>query len=176
MGILHVQLLDWVAISFSRGSSQPRDWTYISCIDHTHTRIHSPPNSPPGCHIALSRVSCVVQKDLGGYHFKNRSVYMSISNSLTIPSPLATTSSFFKRQTFIWNWDLPLTSWVNLGELLSLEEGDRVWDGWMASPTQWTWIWAISGRWCRTERPGALQSMGVTKSQKWLSDWTTKQL
>ena len=28
------------------------------------------------------------------------------------------------------------------------------WDGWMASPSQWTWIWANSGRWWRTEEPG----------------------
>ena len=37
---------------------------------------------------------------------------------------------------------------------------DRRWDGWMASLTQWTWVWASSGRWWRTGRPGVLQSMG----------------
>ena len=26
------------------------------------------------------------------------------------------------------------------------EGGDREWDGWMASPTQWTWVWANSGK------------------------------
>ena len=31
-GILQVRILEWVAISFSRGSSQPRDWTSVSCI------------------------------------------------------------------------------------------------------------------------------------------------
>ena len=31
-GILQVQILEWVAIPFSRGSSQARDWTHISCI------------------------------------------------------------------------------------------------------------------------------------------------
>ena len=41
------------------------------------------------------------------------------------------------------------------------EEGDdRRWDGWMASPTQWTWVWASSGSWWRTGKPGILQSMG----------------
>ena len=40
-------------------------------------------------------------------------------------------------------------------------EGDnRGWDGWMASPTQWTWIWANSGSWWWTGRPGVLWSMG----------------
>ena len=31
-GILQARILEWVAISFSRGSSQPRDWTPVSCI------------------------------------------------------------------------------------------------------------------------------------------------
>ena len=41
-----------------------------------------------------------------------------------------------------------------------IEGSDRGWDGWMASMTQWTWVWANSGRWWRTGRPGVLQSMG----------------
>ena len=32
-GILQARILEWVAISFSRGSSWPRDWTFISCIE-----------------------------------------------------------------------------------------------------------------------------------------------
>ena len=40
------------------------------------------------------------------------------------------------------------------------EEGIRGWDGWMASPMQWTWTWANSRRWWGTERSGVLQSMG----------------
>ena len=41
-------------------------------------------------------------------------------------------------------------------------EGDnRGWDGCMASLTQWTWIWANSGRWWRTGKPDVLQSMGL---------------
>ena len=31
-GIFQARVLEWVAISFSRGSSQPRDWTQVSCI------------------------------------------------------------------------------------------------------------------------------------------------
>ena len=50
-------------------------------------------------------------------------------------------------------------------------EGDnRRWDGWMASPTQWTWVWVNSGSWWWTGRPSVLQSMG---SQSWTqpSNW-----
>ena len=31
-GIFQARILEWVAISFSRGSSQLRDWTLVSCI------------------------------------------------------------------------------------------------------------------------------------------------
>ena len=40
------------------------------------------------------------------------------------------------------------------------EGDDRGWDGWMASPTQWTWVWVNSRSWQWTGRPGVLQSMG----------------
>jgi len=40
------------------------------------------------------------------------------------------------------------------------EGDDRGWDGRMASPTQWTWVWVSSGSWWWTGRPGVLQSMG----------------
>ena len=35
---------------------------------------------------------------------------------------------------------------------------DRGWDGWMASPTRWTWVWVNSGSWWWTGRSGVLQS------------------
>ena len=40
------------------------------------------------------------------------------------------------------------------------EGGNRGWDGWMASPTQWTSVWTNSRRWWRTGKPGVLQPMG----------------
>ena len=45
------------------------------------------------------------------------------------------------------------------------------WDGWMASPTQWTWVWVSSGSWWWTGRPGMLQSMGL---QRVRPDWATE--
>ena len=51
-------------------------------------------------------------------------------------------------------------------------EGDnREWDGWMGSPTQWTWVWVNSGSWWWTGRPGVLQSMGW---QRVGHDWVTE--
>ena len=44
------------------------------------------------------------------------------------------------------------------------EEGDdRGWDGWMASPTWWIWVWASSGSWWWTGRPAMLQSMRLQR-------------
>ena len=51
------------------------------------------------------------------------------------------------------------------------EMDNRGWDGWMASPTEWTWIWVNSRSWWWTGRPGVLQSMG---SQRVGHDWVTK--
>ena len=42
---------------------------------------------------------------------------------------------------------------------------------WMASPTQWTWVWASSGRWWREAWQAAVH--GVAKSRTQMSDWTT---
>ena len=48
------------------------------------------------------------------------------------------------------------TDWPWCWERLKAgEEGDdRGWDGWMASPTQWTWVWASFGSWWWTGKPG----------------------
>ena len=51
------------------------------------------------------------------------------------------------------------------------EGGERGWDGWMASLTRWTWVWASSRSWWWTGKPGMLQSMG---SQRVGYDWTTE--
>ena len=53
------------------------------------------------------------------------------------------------------------------------EKGTRGWDGWIASSTQWTWVWASSRRWWRTGKPGRLQSVGL---QRVRHDWATEQL
>ena len=51
-------------------------------------------------------------------------------------------------------------------------KGWQGWDGWMASPTQWTWVCAISGRWWRTGKPGMLQPVGL---QRVGHHWQTEQ-
>ena len=50
------------------------------------------------------------------------------------------------------------------------EGDDTGWDGWMASLTQWTWVWANSGR------QGSLASCSPWACKEWTrpSDWTTR--
>ena len=100
------------------------------------------------------------------------------------------TSPFWKRSVlgvlwkdWCWSWNSntlatwckELTHWKRPWCWKRLREGgegdDRGWDGWMASLTQWTWVWVNSGSWWWTGRPGVLRSMG-SQSQTWLSDWT----
>ena len=42
-------------------------------------------------------------------------------------------------------------------------KGCREWDSWIASPTQWTWVWANSARWWRTGKPVVLEFMGLQR-------------
>ena len=62
-----------------------------------------------------------------------------------------------------------LWCWEGLGT--GGEGDDRGWDGWMASPTRWTWVWVNSGGWWWTGRHGVLQFMG---SQRVGHNWVTE--
>ena len=66
------------------------------------------------------------------------------------------------------HWKRPWC-WEGLGA--GGEGDDRGWNGWMASLSQWTWVWVNSGRWWWTGRPGVLRFMGL-QSQTQLSNWT----
>ena len=72
------------------------------------------------------------------------------------------------------SWYEELTLWKRLWcwERLKVrgEGDDRGWDCWMASPTQWTWVWVDSRSWWWTRRTGVLQYMGL---QRVRHDWVT---
>ena len=72
-------------------------------------------------------------------------------------------------------WCEELTHWKRAwcwGRLKAGGEGDdRGWGGWMASPTQWTWVCVDSGRWWRIGRPDVLRFMG---SHRVRHDWATE--
>ena len=52
------------------------------------------------------------------------------------------------------------------------EGDDRGPDGWVASLTQWTWVWVSSRRWRRTGKPGVLLSRGFQRvGHDWATAW-----
>ena len=88
---------------------------------------------------------------------------------------------YWKDWCWSWNSNTLATSWEELTHWKRLwcweglgaggEGDDRGWDGWMASPTWWTWVWVNSGSWWCTGRPGMLRFMG---SQRVGHDWATE--
>ena len=60
---------------------------------------------------------------------------------------------------------------LKLGKIEGRRRVNRGWDGWMASPTWWTWVWTTSRSWWWTRKPGMLHSMGL---QKVRHDWATE--
>ena len=66
-------------------------------------------------------------------------------------STLATWCEELAHLKRLWDWK----------RLRAGEKGDiKGWDGWMASPTQWTWVWMDSESWWWTGKPGMLRFMG----------------
>ena len=62
----------------------------------------------------------------------------------------------------LWLPDVKKRPWC--WERLKAGEGDeRAWDGWMVSPTWWTWVWSSCGCWWWTGKPGMLRSMGLQR-------------
>ena len=107
---------------------------------------------------------------------------------------LGVMGSFFQICECAIGWVWPVTFPVALREYVCAEElthwkrlwcweglgpggegNDRGWDGWMASPTRWMWVWVNSRSWWWTGRPGMLQFMGWQRvGHDWASElsWT----
>ena len=161
-GVFQARVLEWGTISFSRRSSRPRDWTQVSCIAGRHFTIWATREIRNACWRRLLRVPWTARKSnqsilkiILGVHLKDW-CWSWNSNTLATSCEKLT------------HWKRPWC-WEGLGE--GGEGDDRGWDGWMASPTRWTWVWVNSGTWWWTGRPGVLQSMG---SRKVRQDWVTE--
>ena len=90
--------------------------------------------------------------------------------------------TIWKDRGWSWNanplatWCKELTHWKRACCWERLKAGgkgdDRGWDGWIVSPTWWTWVWVNSGSWWWPARPGMPQSMGSQRlGHNWLN-WT----
>ena len=91
----------------------------------------------------------------------NQSILMEISPEYSLEGlMLKLKLQYFGHLMWRTDWKRPWC-WE---KLKTGGEGDeRGWDGWMASPSQWTWVWASSGSWWRTGKPGVLQSMRLQR-------------
>ena len=69
------------------------------------------------------------------------------------------------------NWRYQTFSFLSSWFCVIWEGDDRGWDGWIASLTQWTWVWISSRNWWWTGKPGVLQSMGSLRVGH---GWTTE--
>ena len=87
----------------------------------------------------------------------NRSIIKEISSEYSLEGLMLKLKLHWK---IPWWW-----------ERFKAEGDDRGWDGWVASPTRWTWVWVNSGIWGWTGKPGMLQSMGL---QRVRPDWATE--
>ena len=90
----------------------------------------------------------------------------------------------YSLQDWYWSWSSntlatwceELTHWKRPWCWARLKAGgerdDRGWDGWMASLTQWTGVWASSRSWWWIRKPGVLQCMGLqTAGHDWLTEF-----
>ena len=115
------------------------------------------------CWRRLFRVPCTARRS-------NQSILKEISPEYSLEGQY-----WSRNSNILATWCKELThlkspwSWERLK--MGGEGDDRGWDGWMASPTQLTWVWVNSGNWWWTRRPGVLQSMG---SQRVGHDWVTE--
>ena len=86
---------------------------------------------------------------------------------LNVSPPCLSYHQLIKSPIALIPFCIVLIHWLGAGG----KGDDRGWDGWMASPTWWTWVWVNSGSWWWTGRPSVLQFKGL---QRVGHDWVTE--
>ena len=173
-GIPQARILERAAFRFSRGLSQPRDWTQVSsiasglftswamreahrCVQMWELYYKEGWALKNWCFriVVLEKTleSPMDCKRIKSVNPKVNQPWIFIRRIITeVEAPILWPPDA-KRPT---HWKRPWC-WERLKA--KGEGGGRGWDGWMASLTQWTWIRTHSRRQWRTEEPGMLQSM-----------------
>ena len=153
----HEQMV-WVGYGFSRGhvwvweldceeSWAPKNWCFWIIV------LEKTLESPLDC------------KEIQPVHPKGDQPWVFIGRTGCWSWNSNTLATSFEELT---HWKRPWC-WEGVG---AGGEGDnRGWDGWMASLTQWAWVWVNSRSWWWTGRPGVLRFMG---SQRVRYDWATE--
>ena len=149
--------------------------------------IYSISRSTSGSNYSLTLEQCAIENPHRSYGQSSVYVVTPYPSFLCIYSSTYTDSTSYDCAVLgylllkSWNYNT-LATWckelTHLKRLWCWErlkaggEGDnKGWDGWMASPTHWIWVWASSGSWWWTGKPGVLQSMGL---QRVRNDWATE--
>ena len=200
-------------------SSQPRDWTQVSCIvgftiwatkeaheqprQHIRKQRHHFAHKGPSSQnygFSPSHIQRWESDHKEGWVPKNwcfwtvvleKTLESPLDSKIKPVSPKGINPPPKKKKTlnihwkdWCWSWSSsPLATWSEEtthwkrpwcweGLWAGREGGSKGWDGWMASLTQWTWVWASPERWWRTGKPDMPQSM---VSQRVRHDWATKQ-
>ena len=152
-GILQARILEWVAVSFSRGTSWPMSPTLWADASLTELRRKLLQWS------ARWRLfPSVLSGGLFTYHWVLRVLkYILDTSFFLIRYDKGNQSWIFIGRNWCWSWNYStlatwckeLTPWKRPWCWERLRAGgegdDRGWDGWMASPTQWTWVWVTVG-------------------------------
>ena len=151
-----------LAIYCSRGSSLTRVWICISCVSCQQRTFDNKGPSSQGYGFSNSHVWMWQLDYKEGWAPKNW-CFWTVVLEKTLESPLDS------KEIQPVHPKENQSCWERLK--VKGEGDDRGWDGWMASRTQWTWVWVNSRSWWWTGRPGILQSMG---SQRVGHDWATE--
>ena len=179
-GMFQARVLEWVSISFSNldsilksrhyfANKGPSSQSYGLSSSHVcmwelyHKESWLPEN---WCFwtVVLEKIleSPLDCKEIQPVHPKGNQFWIFIGRTDVAAQTWATCCEELTPWKRPWCWE----------RLKAGGEGDdREWDGWMASPTRWTWVWASSRSWWWTGKPGVLQSMG---SQRVGQYWATE--
>ena len=161
-GIFQAKILECVAISFSRGSSWPRDRIWVSCIGGRHFNLWATREAPVFPVVMYECENWTIKKtehwridafELWCWRRLLRApwtVRRSNQSILKETSPGCSLEGMMLKLKLQYFGHLmgrvhsleKLWCWEGLGA--GGEGDDRGWDGWMASPTQWTGVWVSS--------------------------------
>ena len=129
-----------ILVSIKKKEVLPHVITWVNLKDIMKSEISQRQTNTAWFHLhEVSKIDKLIQKSTLNIHWKDWCWSWSSNMATWCKEP-----THRKRP---WCWER-----VRAGG----EGGDRGWDGWMASPTQWAWVCANSGTWWRTGKPSVL--------------------